>query len=151
MKQDAKIETLLEKYLDGKTNLHEEKTLAEYFKTHSVKPEWMAYKNLFGFYEDSRKKVSDIPFTPPKDHKSKFHYFQKYAAIFMLGLIGTLFYTQQMDTKDLGTYDDPKVALKETKKVFDLISYHINSSTHDIQYLETLEKTKTKYIDNIKP
>ena len=151
MKEDAKIEKLLEKYLEGETILKEEQILARYFNDHEVKPEWKAYKELFSYFEDNKETVPQESFSPPKLKKSRFDFFQKYAAIAMILLIGTMFYTQQQSTEELGTYDDPEVAFQETKKVFDLISFHLNSSTDDIQYLNTLEQTKTKYINKIEP
>lgn len=151
MKEDAKIEKLLEKYLEGETSLKEEQILANYFNNSEVRPEWMAYKELFSYFEDSKETVPQESFTPPMVKKSKFDFFQKYAAIAMILLIGTMFYTQRQSSDELGTYDDPEVALQETKKVFDLISYHLNSSTDDMQYLNTLEQTKTKYINKIEP
>lgn len=151
MKEDAKIEKLLEKYLEGETTLKEEHILSEYFSNHEVRPEWMVYKELFTYFEDSKETVPQMSFTPPQEKKSKFDFFQKYAAVAMILLIGTMFYTQQQNAQDLGTYQDPEVALEKTKEVFGLISYHINSSTDDIKYLNTLEETKTKYINTIEP
>lgn len=151
MKEDAKIDKLLEKYLEGETTLNEEHILSEYFNHQEVKPEWMAYKDLFTYFEDSKEVVPQVAFTPLRRKKSRFEFFQKYAAIAMICLIGTMFYYQNQGSEELGTYDDPEVALHETKKVFDLISYHLNSSTSEMQYLNTLEQTKTKYINKIEP
>lgn len=151
MKEDAKIEKLLEKYLEGETTLREEDILSEYFNSEEVRPEWMAYKDMFTYFENSKGFVPQMAFTPPQQKKSKFDFFQKYAAVAMILLIGIMFYTQKQNPKDLGTYDDPEVALQETKKVFDLISYHLNSGTDDMQYLNILEQTKTKYINKIEP
>ena len=152
MKEDAKIEKLLEKYLEGETTIREEDTLAEYFNTNEVRPEWLAYKELFAYFEDGKVDVSQKPFIPPQERKkSKFDFFQKYAAVAMILFVGSMFYTQQQNTQELGTYDDPEVALQETKKVFDLISYHLNSGTDEMKYLNTLEQTKTKYINKLEP
>lgn len=150
-KEDAKIKKLLNKYLEGETSLKEEGILSDYFNNQTVRPEWMTYKDLFTYFEDSKETVPQKSFTVPAAKTSKFDFFQKYAAVAMILLIGTMFYTQQQNTRDLGTYDDPQLALQETKKVFNLISYHINSSTNDIKYLNTLEETKTKYINTLEP
>jgi len=151
MKEDAKIETLLEKYLEGETTLKEERILSEYFNSANIKAEWTVYKDMFTYFEHSKDNTPQMSFTPPQEEKSKFDFFQKYAAVAMILLIGTMFYFQQQTPQNLGTYDDPKMALQETKKVFNLISHHLNSSTDDIKYLNTLEETKTKYINTIEP
>lgn len=151
MRKDIKIEKLLEKYLEGETTLNEEQILSEYFNHQEVRPEWETYKDLFTYFEESKEGVPQVAFTPPQQRKSKFDFFQKYAAVAMILLIGTMFYTQQQSSEELGTYEDPEVAFQETKKVFDLISYHLNSSTSDMKYLNTLEQTKTKYINKIEP
>jgi hypothetical protein len=70
----------------------------------------------------------------------------------MIALISTLFYYNHTTSqKELGTFDDPEVALQETKKVFDLISYHLNSPSDEMKYLQTLEETQTKYINKLTP
>jgi hypothetical protein len=151
MKEDAKIKQLLEKYLEGETTLREEDLLSDYFNNQQVRPEWLVYKDLFTFFEDSKMAVPQKTFVPPQTKRSRFDFFQKYAAVAMILLIGTMFYTQQQSKQNLGTYEDPEVALEETKKVLNLISYHINSSTKHIKHLNTLEETKTKYINTITP
>lgn len=151
MKEDAKIETLLEKYLEGETTLKEENILSKYFNSEDIKPEWTAYKDMFTYFEHSKVNTPQMSFTPPQEKKPKSDFFQKYAAVAMILLIGTIFINQQQKPEDLGTYDDPEVALQETKKVFNLISHHLNSGTDDIKYLNTLEETKTKYINTIEP
>lgn len=148
-KTEHNIKQLLDKFLEGQTDLKEEQELAEYFNTKQVKPEWQVYKAMFGYFESSQAEKPQQSFAP--DTKRDFKSLYKYAAILVICVAGAWFYNYQFNTNDLGTYDDPELALEETKKAFDLISYHLNSKTDEIQYLETLEETKTKYIDNIKP
>ena len=150
MKRESKIKELLEKFLEAETNLKEEKILAEYFQNEDIKPEWEPYRDLFVYFEESHSDVPQKSFYLPT--RSLFYSIQKYAAVAVVLIIGTLFYYSQNDRpENLGTYDDPEVALEETKKVFDLISYHLNSPKEDLKYLTTLEETKTKYINKITP
>lgn len=149
MKTNHNINQLLEKFLEGETHIKEEQILAEYFNNNKVKPEWQVYKDMFSYFETSKNEEPQQDFKPKP--KVTFNSFYKYAAILLLCVAGAWFYNYQYNTKDLGTYDDPELALEETKKVFDLIGSHINSKTSEIQNLSTLEKTKTKYIDNINP
>ncbi|RRO21472.1 hypothetical protein [Flavobacteriaceae bacterium 14752] len=149
MKREDKIEKLLEKYLEGKTQLKEEQILSEYFKNNDAKTEWQVYKEMFSYFETSKNEEPQQDFKPKA--KVALKSFYKYAAILIVCIAGAWFYNFQYNTKDLGTYDDPELALQETKKVFELIGSHINSNTSEIQKLSTLEETKTKYIDNLKP
>jgi len=151
MRREDKIEELLDKFLEAETNLNEEKILAEYFQNENVKPEWSIYKDMFGYFEKSQKDTPAQTFSPqPKI--TLFYSFQKYAAVLVVALITTLLYfNHPKDNKNLGTFEDPEVALEETKKVFDLISYHLNAPSDELQYLNTLEETQTKYIDKITP
>lgn len=153
MKREDKIKILLGKFLEAETSLQEEKILADYFQNEDVKPEWLIYKDMFGYFEESKKEVTQQDFVPRTGKsRSLFVHFQKYAAVIMIAVIGTLFYYQQRsEFKNLGTYDDPEVALQETKRVFELISYHLNSPTDEMKYLKTLEETKTQYINKITP
>ncbi len=152
MKRENKIEILLDKFLEAETNLKEEKILADYFQNEDVKPEWSVYKDMFGYFNESQQDVPQKPFLP-QTQKTLFHHIHKYAAILVIALISTLFYyTNSVNQpKNLGTYDDPEVALEETKKVFDLISYHLNSPSDELKYLKTIEETEKKYIKKITP
>ncbi len=146
---EDKIKELLNKYLEGKTELNEEQILTEYFKSSNIKDEWKVYQSMFGYFENSKTEKSKKVFKPQTEKSFKSLY--KYAAILIVCIAGAWFYNQQYYTQDLGTYDDPELALQETKRVFDLIGSHINSNTSEIQNLTTLETTTTQYIDNIKP
>jgi hypothetical protein len=151
MKRESKIKKLLDKFLEGETSLKEEQVLADYFRNEDINPEWSVYKDMFGYFEESQKDVPQKSFSP-QSQVSLFYKLQKYAAILMIALISTLFYYNHTTSqKELGTFDDPEVALQETKKVFDLISYHLNSPSDEMKYLQTLEETQTKYINKLTP
>jgi hypothetical protein len=153
MKKENKIEKLLEKYLEGETSIKDEKILSEYFQTQEVKPEWLIYKDMFSYFEESKKEETYQDFMPQtKVTKSLFYNIQKYVAVVMIAIIGTMFYYQQpSQSENLGTYDDPELALEETMKVFNMISLHLNSPNDEMKYLQTLEDTKTQYINKINP
>lgn len=152
MKKESKVEKLLDKFLEAETNLEEEKILAEYFQNENIKPEWTIYKDMFSYFEESQNDFIHKTFTPQR-RTSLFYSIQKYAAIIVVIIIGTLFYYNHNSntSKNLGTYDDPEVALQETKKVFELISYHLNSPSDELKYLKTIEDTQKQYINKIKP
>jgi len=149
MKTEHNIQKLLDKFLEGQTSIEEEQILSVYFQNNQVKPEWQTYKAMFSYFDESKAETPKQTFKPKPQLSLKMFY--KYAAILLVCLAGAWFYNNQYNTKDLGTYNDPELALQETKKVFELIGSHINSNTNEIQNLSTLEETKTKYIDNLKP
>lgn len=59
---DKDIQKLIERFMAGQTSIEEEDMLAEYFRSHKVKDEWKAYKEMFGWFDngmrlDSKRKV----------------------------------------------------------------------------------------------
>lgn len=52
MNDTSTIQTLLDKFLDGRTTLEEEARLAEYFRTHDVPAEWEAARRMFAYFDD---------------------------------------------------------------------------------------------------
>ena len=63
-------------------------------------------------------------------------------------LFGVGFYvytTSNVSTKeDLGTFDSPEMAFKETQKALDLISTHLNTGYEGMTYIEEFERSKNK-------
>ncbi len=46
--------------------------------------------------------------------------------------------------KDLGTFDNPEVALKETQKALSILSKHVNKGFESVQHINDYENTKNK-------
>ena len=44
--------------------------------------------------------------------------------------------------QDLGTYDNPEVALKETQKALALLSTHVNTGIESVNYIREYEDSK---------
>jgi len=150
MKRETTIKKLLDKYLEGKTSIKEEKTLSEYFNSNDVKPELAAYKSMFSFFRVTKEEQSTKTFVPKA--RPLWRSWHNIAAILMLALATTLFFKSQQNARqDLGTFDDPEVALQETIKVFDMIGDKLNSANKEMEHLKIIETTKTKYINLITP
>lgn len=45
------IERLLGRFMAGESTLDEERTLADYFRTADVRPEWREYKEMFALFD----------------------------------------------------------------------------------------------------
>ena len=46
------IAQLLTKFMAGETNVAEEQTLAQYFRTNEVDDEWLEFKEMFALFDD---------------------------------------------------------------------------------------------------
>jgi hypothetical protein len=57
----------------------------------------------------------------------------------------------QQNSNDLGTYEDPEIALQKTKAILNLVSAYMNEGNDELVYLKEIETTKNKLItDNNK-
>ena len=52
------ITQLLNRFMSGETSLDEEKTLADYFRTHEVEAEWLEYKQMFALFDNGQVDVA---------------------------------------------------------------------------------------------
>lgn len=67
-------------------------------------------------------------------------------AILLIVGVGLVFYwnstIESTSTSELGTYSDPKIALKETQKALSLLSKHVNTGYKSVEYIDEYENTK---------
>ena len=142
--ESEKIEKLLEKYFEGKTSLLEEKELGTYFSSSNVKPYLEQYKSLFV----NSAEVSVLNSKPKKG------LFIKRTTISDLFIIATVFlllgiatfwhqnYEKFKQNQDLGSYTDPELAFKETKKALGLLSNQVNVGIESVYYVQEFENSK---------
>jgi hypothetical protein len=64
--------------------------------------------------------------------------------LFGIGMVTFNNLNQEKSHQDLGTYDDPEVAFRETQKALALLSTHVNVGIGSIQYIEQYEATRDK-------
>ena len=145
----TKIEELLEKYFEGNSNETEEQVLKSYFLQENVAPHLQKYKVLFGFFDESKKIQSERKFTlnEVQSRQKNRRWFISIAASFLVAIgTGVFMFSnfQFSNQEDLGTYDDPEIALKETQKALTLLSKHINTGYESVQVIEEFENTKNK-------
>ncbi|MFV8442639.1 hypothetical protein [Flavobacterium sp. LB2P44] len=154
-----KVEQLLEKYFDGETTIQEERDLQDYFLSEDVAPHLAAYKLLFEHFAATRAQQFEqemLPFEgqriPHRDRKQNVVWLSIAASVaILLGVGSYVFYNSESvvsQSKDLGTYDDPKVALKATQKALSLLSNKVNVGIETVQYIEEYEITKNKVFIN---
>ena len=129
------IEILTQKYLEGETSLKEEDQLRHYYLSDNVAPHLESYKPLFNYFS-----------------KPLFKPWMAIAASVVL-IATAIWYNNgiQQNSNDLGTYEDPEIALQKTKAILNLVSAYMNEGNDELVYLKEIETTKNKLItDNNK-
>lgn len=145
-----KIEILLEKYFQGETTIVEEKELRTYFSSSDVATHLEQYKPLFVYFSETKEEKSREVLPEFKTVRSKKRSFTgMYIAASVLVLLGIGTYVFNRDNpvsekRELGTYDDPKVAFKETQKALALLSIHVNTGIESVQLIHEYDNSKGK-------
>ncbi len=139
-----KIESLVEKYLEGNTSISEEKELKEYFLSDKVASHLMQYKELFLFYSESKNERLSKEIKLTIKRKNNFKWLSVAASFVVISTISTFIYLQLDNQKheDLGTFETPEEAFIETHKALQLVATNINSGMENVTYLEEYENTK---------
>ncbi len=151
------LDSLLEKYYNGKSTEEEERTLREYFSGDSVLSGYEAEKEIFRYY----KSVMEIPEPSPdfeariiagvdtSDKTGRSVDYRRYllpaigAAASILILAGSYFYfTQRGGLKD--TYTDPQIAYLETRKILIGVSAKMNRATLALEPVGKMNEMTTK-------
>jgi hypothetical protein len=141
-----RIEQLLEKYFEAETSIAEEKELKDYFASSDVAQHLKQYQPIFGYSTQAKHEQfkATIPLITKK--RSSVVWFSVAASVFVLLSLGlfTFNHYNQPKSNDLGTYDDPEIAYRETRKALAMISEHVNTGIGSMSYLNEYEQTKNK-------
>ena len=141
--ESNKIEQLLELYFEGETTSTEEKELQYYFSSSNVAPHLEQYKPLFNYFFQSKKQEYLKEF--PKQHKKRnLRWISIAASVVVLLGVGSYLFLNDTSHKneDLGTYDDPEIAFRETQKALALLSNHVNTGIESVHYIEEYQNSK---------
>ena len=139
-----KIETLLEKYFQGETSIAEENELKNYFSSSDVAQHLEQYQPIFGYFSQA-KLHRFTPEIPLQSKKRNVAWISIAASVVVLLGIGTFTYFNDFEPKanqDLGTYENPELALQETQKALAMLSNHVNVGVGSVQYLEEFNNSK---------
>lgn len=147
-----KIEELLEKYFQGETSIAEEKELTNYFSSSNVAQHLEQYQPLFGYFSLAKEQINpkELPELPTKKEAvSKPVWWSLAASVVILLGIGMYVYnTNETKTSvasnELGTYDTPEEAFRETQKALALLSGHVNTGIESVQVIQEYDKSKGK-------
>jgi hypothetical protein len=138
----SKIELLLEKYFDAETTIAEENTLKAYFAAGNVAPHLAQYAPMFGYFAAQQEQHFDKKL-PLKARVSYTKWLSVAASMVLLcGMLAWFINNNPAQTQDLGTYDSPEEAFKETQKALSLVSSKVNIGMQSVNYLGEYEKTK---------
>jgi hypothetical protein len=141
-----RIEQLLEKYFEAETSIAEENELKAYFTSPDVAQHLEQYKSIFGYAVQAKQEQFSAT-NPLITTKRKSVVWISVAAsvVVLLGVsVVTYHHYNQPKSNDLGTYDDPEVAYRETCKALAMISEHVNTGIESMNYLNEYEQTKNK-------
>lgn len=142
-----KIESLLEKYFEGETTVAEENELRTYFSSPNVAPPLEQYKPIFGYFSIAKEQQFE-PIVPLQSKKRRnVAWLSVAASVVVLVSAGTFAYMNYGTTaqpQDLGTYDSPEEAFRETQKALAMLSGHVNTGVESVHYLQEYETAKDK-------
>ncbi|RZJ67827.1 MAG: hypothetical protein EOO50_04420 [Flavobacterium sp.] len=145
-----KIESLLEKYFEGETTIAQENELKDYFSSQDVAQHLEQYRPMFGYFVKAREQQFEqtLPLQPRKRNVVK--WLSVAASVVVLLGVGTFAYNsmQTAPKEDLGTYDDPEIAFRETQKALDLLAGHVNTGVESVEYINEYEAQKNLVFKN---
>lgn len=133
------IEILLDKYFDAETSIAEENQLKMYFSSPDVAPHLEQYRPMFGYFAQTGKQRFEK--TIPLKSEKRYVGWLSVAASVVIA-VGVFTFINKEPQEDLGTFDDPEVALKETQKALTMLSVNVNKGVNSINYLEEYENSR---------
>lgn len=140
-----RIEALLDKYFEGETSIAEEKELKAYFGAPGVAQHLMQYRPLFGYFEQQQQTQQFEKTIPLKPRKHYVAWLSVAASVVaMLGMFIVLNNNEPSHKEELGTYENPEVAFKETQKALNMLSKNVNVGVAGMGYIKEYENQKEK-------
>jgi hypothetical protein len=142
--ESNKIETLLEKYFRGETSIAEENELRDYFSSSNVLPHLEQFKPVFGYLALAKEQKMErkIVFKAKKRNLKWLSIAASVVVLLGVGTFGYFNYNTTSQSQDLGTYDDPELAFKETQKALSMLSTHLNTGIGSLEYIQEYENSK---------
>jgi hypothetical protein len=138
-----KIQIQIEKYFRAETSEAEENELRDYFSSSDVPPSLEQYKPIFGnlTLEKEQQLNQEIQL---KSRNRNWLWLSVAASVVVLLGIGTFGYNyfNEDQNQNLGTYDDPEIAFRETQKALSKLSINLNTGFESMQYIKEYENSK---------
>lgn len=138
------IEIIIEKYFQGETSIAEEKELKNYFTSSNVAQHLEHYKPIFGYFSlaKEQKFKQEIPLQSKKRNVAWLSIAASVVVLLGIGTYGYFNYGTANLNQDLGTYDDPEIAFRETQKALSQLSDHVNVGIESVHYIQEFDNSK---------
>ena len=152
-----KIDALLERYWAGETTLEEEEQMRDYFRREGIPEHYREAAGLFRYFDEQKKKsVDDTAFdaavlekiAAPKRGKmaTLITNSMRIAAGIAVLMVAVWFVRREVrettPPEIVDTYDDPKLALEETKKALLIISRSFGRAEQEAKKINMLNEAK---------
>lgn len=141
--ESQEIEILLSRYLEGETSLKEEEKLKEYFTSGEVAPHLQEYTPMFSFFINAREECLERKINFQKEKKRTYSWVAVAASVV---IVAGLFFNKPQPGHELGSYEDPKLALEETKEALYMVSRLMNNGKEDLAYIKEFNRTKNSFL-----
>ena len=137
----AKIEKLIDKYLEAETTLEEENILKKYFSEKDVPSHLEEYRKLFSYFVNNSLDASSRPITLPKNRS-----IISWLAVAAIAVLFVSIFSIYQN--NLNERKQAELAYMETQKALDLISFSLNKGNDAIAQLQTFENSHNKIFKN---
>ncbi|WP_103072239.1 hypothetical protein [Aquimarina sediminis] len=139
----SNIEKLLEKYFEGETTISEEKELKVYFTRETVPAHLERYKSLFEYFSEESTITATRDLKLETKRKPRLAWIGVAASV---ALIAGIFLTRTTPAEPKDTFEDPEIALQETKKILNMVSQLMNGGKKELKYLNEFENTTNRLL-----
>ena len=139
-----RIKIQIEKYFRSETSIAEENELRDYFSSPDVAPSLEQYKPIFGYLDLEKEPKFDHEILLKSRNRNWLWLSVMASVVVLLGIgaFGYFNYYNPEQDQNLGTYDDPEVAFKETQKALTRLSTNLNTGFESMQYIKEYENSK---------
>ena len=138
------IKIQIEKYFRSETSIAEEDELRAYFSSSDVPASLEEYKTIFSHLdiEKEPKLNQEIQLNSRNQNWLWLSVAASVIVLLGIGVFGYISYYNVDQDENLGTYDNPEVAFKETQKALSRLSTNLNTGFESMQYIKEYENSK---------
>jgi hypothetical protein len=139
-----KIQIQIEKYFRAETSDAEENELRDYFSSSDVPQSLEQYKPIFGYLDLEKEPKFDQEILLKSRNRNWLWLSVMASVVVLLGIgaFGYFNYYNPEQEQNLGTYDDPEIAFRETQKALSKLSINLNTGFESMQYIKEYENSK---------
>ncbi len=139
-----KIKIQIEKYFRVETSIAEENELRDYFSSSDVPQSLEQYKPIFGYLDLEKEPKFDQEILLKSRNRNWLWLSVMASVVVLLGIgaFGYFNYYNPEQEQNLGTYDDPEIAFRETQKALSKLSINLNTGFESMQYIKEYENSK---------